>query len=117
MDLEQKAVDRSAALFEGLTALASVIRDTGREHQTALAGVLQTLKDQAQVLAKLHEGEGELVRLQEAMQQNLQTLAGAGTFEEAVQSLTAAIHLLTARTSPAPVAGVVRPVNRPGLAA
>ena len=52
---------------------------------------------QAQVLGRLQEGEKQLIRLQEALNQNLTALAGAGSFEQAVQSLTAAVHLLTAR--------------------
>ena len=61
---------------------------------------------QAQMLVQLQSGEAQLVRLQETLQQNLASLAGTGAFEQAVQSLTAAIHLLTARVgaTPAPAA-------------
>ena len=53
------------------------------------------------------------MRLQETLARNLDSLAGAGSFEEAVHSLTAAVHLLTARAAGA----VAQPVKRPGVAA
>jgi biopolymer transport protein ExbB/TolQ len=62
-------------------------------------------------LAKLQDGEGQLLRLQELLARNLDALTAAGAFEEAVHSLTAAVHLLTARASTAP------PSKRPGVAA
>ena len=98
IELERQSMERSKALFDGLTALASVLRDTGREHQNALAKVTERLSTQAETLARIQEGESQLIRLQESLQQNLATLAGTGSFEQAVQSLTAAIHLLTARS-------------------
>jgi hypothetical protein len=105
IDLEKQSVERSRALYEGITALAGVLRDTGREQQAALADVAERFTAQSAMLGRLQEGEAHLVRLQETMQQNLATLAGAGSFEQAVQSLTAAIHLLTAKSGVNPVAG------------
>src|SRR5205085_2405726 len=67
-----------------------------------IAMVAETLSRQADALANLQEGESQLVRLQESLHQNLTALTGAGTFEQAVQSLTAATHLLTTRVVPAP---------------
>jgi biopolymer transport protein ExbB/TolQ len=66
-----------------------------------MAQVAQALGKQSETLTRLQEGEAQLVRLQETLNQNLSALAGSGTFEEAVQSLTAAIHLLTTRVAPA----------------
>jgi biopolymer transport protein ExbB/TolQ len=80
------------------------------EQVTSLAAAVA---QQNAALAKLQEGEKQLVRLQESLARNLDTLAGAGSFEAAVHSLTAAIHLLTARTAGAPA----QPVKRPGVAA
>lgn len=60
------------------------------------------------MLTRLQADGGQLVRLQEALQHNLQALAGAGAFEQMTHSLTAAIHLLTARL------GGVSPSNRLG---
>ena len=66
-------------------------------------------------MAKLQDGEGQLNRLQEALNNNLSALAGAGNFEQALHSLTAAIHMITARaTTTLPT---TRPPSRPGAAA
>ena len=84
VQLEEKLLGRNQALVQGM------------------AQVAQALVTQSETLARLQEGEIHLVRLQETLNQNLATLAGTGTFEEAVQSLTAAIHLLTTRVGSAP---------------
>jgi hypothetical protein len=110
--LEKQAVEGSARLYEQMAALAAAVRDTGREQQAALARVAEGLSAQAEALAQLQEGEGQLIRLQASLQQNLAALAGAGAFEEAVHNLTAAIHLLTARTAPHAAVG-----TRPSKAA
>src|SRR5439155_5507950 len=83
VELEEKLLDRGQALVEGM------------------ARVALALGKQSETLHKLQEGEAQLMRLQETLNQNLNTLAGSGAFEEAVQSLTAAIHLLTSRAGPA----------------
>lgn len=88
------------------------------EHGAALAGrlaeVAEAVAGQVEALARLQEQERQLVRLQESLDRNLAVLAGGGAFEQAVESLTAAIHLLTARTAglPPPHRG-----TRPGAAA
>jgi len=97
-DLEKHAVQQSKTLFDSITALAGVVRDTGKQQQEALNKITEKVSLQADTLAKLQMGEAHLVRLQEKLQQNLHALAGSGAFEQAVQSLTAAIHLLTARS-------------------
>ncbi|MBM4069215.1 MAG: MotA/TolQ/ExbB proton channel family protein [Planctomycetes bacterium] len=111
-EVEKQAVERSRALYEGLTALATVLRDTGREHQAAMAQVAERLAAQGDMLARLHEDDSQLTRLQDTLQRNLAALASAGTFEQAVESLTAAIHLLSARTGGSQAMG-----PRPGKAA
>jgi biopolymer transport protein ExbB/TolQ len=100
--LEKQAVEQSTRLFEQLAALATVVRDTGRDQQGALAQVGQSLAAQAAALGGLQQGEKQLLQLQAGLQQNLAALAGAGVFEQAVHSLTAAIHLLTARAGGLP---------------
>jgi hypothetical protein len=95
-------LDQGAGLMERIGALATAIRDTGREQREALAQVTAGLSGPLHALAKVQEGETQLIRLQELLNQNLSALAGAGAFEQAVSSLTAAIHLLTARAGSAP---------------
>ncbi len=101
--------ERSQAMFDGLNALAAVLRETGRQHQATLGELSEKIAGQTQSLTKLQDGEVQLLRLQEVIQQNLTTLAGSGAFEQAVHSLTAAIHLLTTR------AGSVQPTTGPRL--
>jgi hypothetical protein len=91
--------------------LAATEKSTGKLLEQ-VASLAATVAQQNAALARLQEGEAQLLRLQEALARNLDTLAGAGAFEEAVHSLTAAVHLLTARAG-APA----QPVKRPGMAA
>jgi hypothetical protein len=106
--VEKQALEQGGKLFEQLGALAAAVRDTGREQQAALARVGEGVGAQAAVLARLQEGERALVQLQTAMHQNLQALAGSGSFDQAVHSLTAAIHLLTARAGALPEAASLK---------
>jgi biopolymer transport protein ExbB/TolQ len=78
-----------------------------------VAALAEAVAQQNAALARLQEGEKQLLRLQESLARNLDALAGAGSFEEAVHSLTAAVHLLTVRAAGAPA----QPVKRPGVAA
>jgi biopolymer transport protein ExbB/TolQ len=115
--LEKQVIEQSAALVQRLGELAGAVRDTGREQGAALAQIAQSLTAQTQAVAGLQDGERQLVRLQENLNQNLAAINSAGAFEEAVHSLTAAIHLLTARNTPSPAHGSSRPGARPGMAA
>lgn len=115
------------------TALASALDQSLAEHARRLAGLEKQaaehtaeltrkldglgkladgLKAQAEALNRLQEGEKQLIQLQERLEQNLAALADAGAFQEAVHSLTAAIHLLTSHTSRPSV-----PLRKPGAAA
>jgi biopolymer transport protein ExbB/TolQ len=110
--LEKQVMEQSTALMQRLGELAGAVRDTGREQGAALAQVAQSLTAQTEALAGLQDGEKHLLRLQETLNQNLAALNEAGAFEQAVHSLTAAIHLLTTRGNP-----TSRPAARPGTAA
>jgi hypothetical protein len=99
MAWEQQTVERGAGVVERLAAQASAVCEAGREQQAAVAKLVQGIAGQAQLLARLQDGEKQLLRLQEGLHQNLTALAGAGAFEQAVHSLTAAIHLLTTRSA------------------
>ncbi len=90
VQVEEKLIGRNQGLMQGMGQVA------------------QALNQQAESLLRLQEGEARLIGLQETLNQNLAALASTGTFEEAVQSLTAAIHLLTTRVVPGP-----RPAQKP----
>ena len=113
--LEKQAVDKGGDLLQRLATLATVVRDSGHDQQTALTRISQGMGEHTEALTHLLEGEQQLLRLQDALNRNLTTLAGAGTFDQAVHSLTAAIHLLTAYLVPNPEAKVGP--RRPGAAA
>jgi hypothetical protein len=100
--LEKQTLEHSARLFEQLGALASVVRDYGHDQQAALSRVGDGLAAQVAALGGLQKGEQHLLHLQAGLQQNLAALAGAGAFEQTLHTLTAAIHLLTARVSAVP---------------
>jgi biopolymer transport protein ExbB/TolQ len=96
--LNQQTLAQDHAVGEQLVALADAVREAAREQQAALAQVAEGVARQVQALSRLQDGESHLCRLQETLNQNLAALAGAGAFEQAVHSLAAAIHLLTARS-------------------
>jgi biopolymer transport protein ExbB/TolQ len=100
--LEQQVTEHSARLVQQMAGLAQTLRDTAQSQQQALTSVAQGIAGQTAVLAKLQEGETNLVHLQAVLHQNLAALASASSFEEAVHSLTAAVHLLTARATGQP---------------
>ncbi|MCS6852834.1 MAG: MotA/TolQ/ExbB proton channel family protein [Gemmataceae bacterium] len=93
--LERVVVEGSGQLCDRLAALAQTIR----EQSAAQAEIAQKLAQQTEVLARLQESERQLLRLEEQIQHNLAALAHAGSFEDTLHSLTAAVHLLTARVS------------------
>jgi biopolymer transport protein ExbB/TolQ len=78
-DLEKKATGQAERVLQ---QIASLQTEMGR---------------QAELLAGLQEGERQLLRLQESLNRNLEAVSSAGVLEDAVHSLTAAVHLLTAR--------------------
>ena len=58
------------------------------------------LARQGEVLLKVVEATDQVARLEETLNRNLQSLAGAKNFEETVVSLAAAIQLLSSRAGP-----------------
>lgn len=88
---EEQFVARTKEVLDGLTTTAANLR-------------LQTA-----ALTQVQENEAQLLRLQEALNNNLAAVANTGAFDQAVQSLTAAIHLLTTRVGPAALARVSKP--------
>jgi len=100
VETEKKLIERQYAILEGLTKLATSLKDTGREHQMAIARLTDAIGLSVEMLAKSQANEAQLLRLQDTLSQNLALLANSATFEQAVESLTAAIHLLTTRVNP-----------------
>ena len=116
--LQKEVSAQSTAMVERLATLAATVRETGREHLTAVAQAAQGLAAHTEGLNRLEEGGKQLVQMQDLLNHNLAALAETGNFEAAVQSLTAAIHLLTARAGGTPAATEGgRRLPRPGAAA
>jgi hypothetical protein len=115
--LEKQGVEQSGELLERLAVLASTLRDAGREQQASMVQVMDGATAQAEALARLQEGAAQLLKLQEVLAQNLSALAGTGAFEQAMHSLTAAVHMLSARAVALPSGNTSRIGHRPGVAA
>jgi biopolymer transport protein ExbB/TolQ len=70
-----------------------------RESSLASAGQAEELHRLGRTMLQLTEAEQKLVQLQEALNANLQTLQMVSTLEQTVQSLNAAVSILTSKTS------------------
>jgi biopolymer transport protein ExbB/TolQ len=62
---------------------------------------------QGEVMARAVEATGEVIKLEQVLNDNLRALAGAKNFEDTVMSLAAAIHLLNTRLGRSPHEGRV----------
>ncbi len=113
---EQTSRQASAEVGDQLQKLTEALDQSIGRQQTQMAKILEQVSAQAKTLSQLVESGAQLVQLQEVLHQNLQTLAGAGAFEQAVNSLTAAIHLLTTKTGNS-TGNLPRGPRNPGAAA
>ncbi len=95
--LEKQAIEQGTQLLAPVEHVAQRVSQAAHEQQRSLAQVAAEIASQTAALTRLLEQGEHLSHLQTALQQNLSTLAGVGTFEATLHSLTAAIHLLTAR--------------------
>jgi len=100
VETEKKLLERQQTLLESVAKLAGSIKDSGQGHQLAIARLTDAIGLSIEMITKVQTSESQLIRLQEALSQNLALLANSATFEQAVESLTAAIHLLTTRVNP-----------------
>ena len=116
--MEEHFDKRSGALLGQLAGFADAVHNMSREHQQSLARVVHAVAAQTDALARLQNDGKQLVQLQDLLHHNLAALHGLGDFEQAVQSLTAAIHLLTAKATTATAgASPNRLGTKPGAAA
>lgn len=108
-----KALDQSlGAHAERLTAAERSLAETSHRHwdklsrttadaNRMLAEMQKAMADQAESLRQAVAAVGDVARLEDALNRNLGALAGAKNFEQTVNSLAAAIHLLNGRLEPA----------------
>jgi biopolymer transport protein ExbB/TolQ len=108
-EMEQRTTEGAGQLLQMLSNLSASVRETGKQQQESLMAVARSIAGQAEVLGKLQHDSENLVHLQAVLHQNLAALAGAGSFDATLHALTAAVHMLTARTahgaSPAQLTG------------
>lgn len=63
---------------------------------------LYEITRQGEVITRVIEGNGQVIRLEESLNQNLQTLAGTQQLQETLVSLSATLQLLAARVGALP---------------
>lgn len=112
----QETIERSlqqfaARMAEVEHAAAGQAQYRWEQWQTALSDHARTMQaqqremvKQGELLLQVVEATGQIADLERTLNDNLHTLSGAKSFEDMVMSLSAAIHLLTARLGPAPPA-------------
>jgi hypothetical protein len=91
-------------LAENERALAEVSRKRWEQWQMTLTENARLLRDQqsemhrqSEILSDVVRATGDIVKLEKALNENLDHLSGAKNFEDTVMSLAAAIHLLNTR--------------------
>ena len=102
--LDRTVKSHTAQLVKAENAAAERNQRYAEQLKSALVQSAKVMKDQqselvrqGETMARAIEASGEVTRLQDALNQNLNTLAGAKNFEDTVMSLSAAIHLLNTR--------------------
>ncbi len=100
------SVERSAA--ERNQHHLQIMQETQAKTGQGMVALQEKMVRQAGVLTKAIEATGKVATLEDTLNRNLASLAGAQNFEKTVMSLAAAIHLLNARLSetPAQVPGI-----------
>lgn len=93
-DFADKLQAASAASDRQISHLQGALQ----ESTLAAAGQMEALHQQGQLLMQIFEKEDQLMRIQERLDQNLETVRAAETFDETLHNLAAAVHMLTART-------------------
>jgi biopolymer transport protein ExbB/TolQ len=108
--MERQSLEQCTAFLERMTSVAEAVEETGHSQRLALMQVAERIGEQVEAMNRLQDGEQHLLRLHEALNQNLAAVTASGAFEQALHSLTAAVHLLTARAGgPAPNGSPLRP--------
>lgn len=87
----------TAKLMEAVSVQMSSWQGHLEQTNSVISAQLRVLQEQGAILRDLAGDKQDLLRLQNSLAQNLEVLRSGNSFEEAVHSMTAAIHLLTAR--------------------
>jgi biopolymer transport protein ExbB/TolQ len=76
---------------------AQTIAKSFQQNVAALSLLQSGIIKQTDAIQNIAETSGHLIKLEERLKENLATIAQTGNFEETVNSLTAAIHLLSSK--------------------
>ena len=90
MQIEKAAEHRSDVYWQKL-------RRSIEESAEIMKGQSRQLQQLGATLHDVVEATGDVARLEDSLNKNLQALAGSKNFEDTVMSLSAAIHLLNTR--------------------
>ena len=93
--VEREAAERAARRWE---QLQTALSDNAR----IMRAQQEEMVKQAELMSQVVKATGEIVGLEQALNDNLRELSGAKNFEDTVMSLSAAIHLLNARLGKSP---------------
>lgn len=95
--LTEGLAEAQHGLVQGLSEHVGGWQEQLERSTDAAGSQLDELRRQGEILLQIVGQEEQLVRLQGRLAENLETLRATETFEEALHSLSAAVHLLTAR--------------------
>ncbi len=95
-ELWEASVDAAAKRWSHMADAA------GQQVKSAMTAAAGELASRAEVLERAIAAAGDVVRLEDALNRNLNTLAGAKHFEQTVLNLAAVVNLLSARLSETP---------------
>jgi biopolymer transport protein ExbB/TolQ len=88
--VEEESAERVQQRWQQLQSALS-------EHALLMQAQQRELARQGEIMTSVVQATGDVITLEKSLNDNLQTLAGAKNFEETVMSLSAAIHLMSAR--------------------
>lgn len=91
-------VDRLETVSTASDRRIARLQDALTESTTASAAQMEALHQQGQALLHLFEKEDRLLQLQQHLDDNLEAIRSTAAFDETLHNLTAAVHILTART-------------------
>lgn len=91
------AEDRHEVFIKSNEALLQQTQNTVAETTDISLQQQQHLLKQGEILLKVVDATGQVQKLEEVLSRNLATVGRSGNFEETLVSLTAAVHLLSAR--------------------
>ncbi|HIK93660.1 MAG TPA: MotA/TolQ/ExbB proton channel family protein, partial [Planctomycetes bacterium] len=98
-DSSQSLVDRTEQLLDSFEDRMSSWQDAICVSSQSAVGQTEAIHELGATMLRMGESEERLVRLQQQLNENLQAINLVDTMEQTASSLTAAVHVLTAKTS------------------